>query len=215
MIDAGVRADRLKVIPNAVDLQRFAAARRRAAKAKRLRVLFVGRLTEQKGVDVLLRAAGDVSLRSGIEVVVAGEGPDRSKLMALAEDLELDHVRFVGQTDRVPELLAESDLFVLTSRWEGLPNVVLEAMASRCPVVGTEVTGTRDLIRSGENGLLVPVDDVPALVGALRRLSEDASLRERLAEGGYETARRHSMRAMVEAHTELYLELLKRSRRLI
>ncbi|HUU42339.1 MAG TPA: glycosyltransferase family 4 protein [Planctomycetota bacterium] len=213
MIGAGLRPEVLRVIPNAVDLERFAAGEQHSREGERPVVLFVGRLAAQKGVDVLLRAASDERLRGAAEFVIAGDGPDRAMLAALAQDLDLEHVRFIGRTDRVPELLGEADVLVLPSRWEGLPNVVLEALAARCPVVATDVIGTRDLIRDGENGLMVPPEDASALAGALRRMLDDAVLRERVVKSGRETARRHSVASMVKAHVALYGELLARRRR--
>jgi len=150
-----------------------------------------------------------------VEFQLAGQGADGDKLRALARELGLDNVCFLGQTDRVAELLAEANLFVLPSRWEGMPTVVLEAMAARCPVVATRAVGTTDLVTDGVNGLLVPVDDVHALAGAMARVLDDADLATGLVEEGWKTALAHSNRVMVATHDKLYTGLAsdKRNRR--
>ena len=206
MIEQGIRGDRLAMIPNAVDLGRFARPRDVSSVAQRT-VLFVGRLTRQKGVDVLLRAAQEITRRVDVRFLIVGDGPDRADLRHLADELDLNNVEFTGRSDRVPELLSQADVLVLPSRWEGMPNVVLEAFAARCPVVATDVTGIRDLIRSGENGLLVPSENPGELAEAIALLIGDPLLRERLAEKGHETATRHSIHAMVQAHESLYQRL--------
>jgi len=102
-------------------------------------------------------------------------------------------------------------VFVLPSRWEGLPNVVLEAMAACCPVVATDVVGTRDLIRDGVNGLLVAPEDHAALAAAIERVVNERSLARSLVDAACETARKHSVSAMVASHERLYSELLSRA----
>jgi starch synthase (maltosyl-transferring) len=207
MMRHGVSPERMTVIPNGIDVERFAGPRREAHGRPRT-VLFVGRLTEQKGVDVLLRAARELVTKCRLQLV--GDGPDREKLRALAAELGLADVRFLGRSDNVPELLARADVFVLPSRWEGMPTVVLEAMAARCPVVGTDVIGTRDLIRHGENGLLAPCDDPHSLAEAIDRIAGDETLAAALVANGYKTALEHAASVMLEAHERMYLELMEK-----
>ena len=209
MTEQGLEGRRIRVIPNSVDLQRFSALEGRRGEGTGMKVLFVGRLAEQKGVDVLLRSAAMLHPRCDVTFELVGEGPDRTRLEHLARELRLENVRFPGPRDDVPDLLCEADILVLPSRWEGLPNVVLEAMAAGCPVVATDVVGTRDLIRDGVNGLLVPPDDPAALAAAIGRLATDAALRKSLATAGMETARTYSIAAMTTAHARLYAELLR------
>jgi len=209
MIGRGIASARLRVVPNGVDLGRF-SARRPGRAHTTATVLFVGRLDRQKGVDVLLRSAAALAKRCDFRLDLVGEGPDRVKLARLAERLKLTNVRFLGRSERVSALLAQADVLVLPSRWEGLPNIVLEAMAARCPVVATDVIGSRDLIEDGVNGLLVPPDDPAALAEALEALIREPSLGGSLASKAYQTARKHSISAMVEAHQRLYLDVLRR-----
>jgi glycosyltransferase involved in cell wall biosynthesis len=210
LVRRGIDSRKLSVVPNAVDLQRF--ARPREVNPGKPIVLFIGRLTRQKGVDVLLRAAQALQGRIDVQINIVGEGPDRPDLLQLARDLNLANVKFLGQSDRVPELLASADVLVLPSRWEGMPNVVLEALAARCPVVATNTTGTLDLIRNGENGLLVPVNSYLALADGIELVIKDRLLARSLAKKGYETASGYSPGAMVQAHENLYLTLQAKAR---
>ena len=200
----GISREKLRVIPNAVDLTRFGPRRVTAGPPV---AVFIGRLTRQKGVDVLLRAAARLP---GVRFRIVGEGDARKALEKLARSLGLANVEFAGATGDVPGVLADATLLVLPSRWEGLPNVVLEAMAAGVPVVATNAVGTRDLIADWANGLLAPVDDDAALAECIERVTRDATVYARLVSGGLETASRHSPQAMIEAHQALYLSLLGR-----
>jgi glycosyltransferase involved in cell wall biosynthesis len=135
-----------------------------------------------------------------------GEGPDRNAIEAEIRRLELQgRVRLAGERSDVPELLAESDVFVLSSRSEGLPVSVLEAMAAELPVVATDVGGLAELVVDGETGILVPPGDEAALTEALGRVVEDRELRRRLGAAG--RARAESSFDLSEfrrAHLELY-----------
>ncbi|WP_435063652.1 glycosyltransferase family 4 protein [Halobaculum sp. EA56] len=124
-------------------------------------ITFVGRLKEQKGVHNLIRSLDGLDER----LRVVGDGPERARLEELAASLDVD-VRFVGEVppDEVERYLLDAGVFVLPSvRGEGLPNAVLEAMAVGLPVIATDTGGVSDVIRDGENGYLVPPDDVEIL----------------------------------------------------
>lgn len=148
--------------------------------------LFAGRLMPQKGVDVLVAALDLLQhVRPGLRTLIAGDGPLQSELEETAHAFGLDGaVRFLGHRDDVPRLLAASDLLVLPSRYEGLPNVVLEAMAYRKPVVATAAPGTTEVVVDGATGLLVPVDDANALARSIRAVADDPGLAARLGAGG-------------------------------
>jgi len=156
-----------------------------------IRLLFVGRLHRQKGLDVLL--AGFASLvqqhpRLNLRLQVLGEGPLRESLMRLAFELEIaSRVEWVGQTDRVMDYLQQADLFVLPSRAEGISNALLEAMACGLPVVVSKIPGNTDVVEHGRNGLLFAVDDQSSLANALTLLLTRADLRERLGRAARQT----------------------------
>jgi glycosyltransferase involved in cell wall biosynthesis len=174
LVELGVSADRLAVIPNGVDDTRFAPRERTACRTALglppggKVVLFVGNLVPVKGVEQLLAAMRGVD--AGL--VVVGDGPLRAELEALARSLGVDgRVRFAGARphDEVPQWLGACDLLCLPSWHEGCPNVVLEALACGRPVVGTRTGGVGEHVRDGENGFLVPPGDGAALSAALGR----------------------------------------------
>jgi len=179
MVRAGVVApERVCVVPNGVEPERWRAAR--ALERAELDVgphaelvLVVGLLNSAKGQDLALRAlaAGPLAARPGAVLLLAGHGDDRAALEALAVELGVaDRVRFLGWRDDVPALMATTDVVLLPSRWEGMPYVVLEAMAAGKPVVATRVDGARDLVEEGRTGLVVDVGDVDAIAGAVARV---------------------------------------------
>jgi glycosyltransferase involved in cell wall biosynthesis len=165
-------------------------------------VIAVGRLVAKKGFDVLVTAVADLRDRGlDVELVVAGEhGDEEARVRDLVHALGIDGaVRFAGPLSQA-ELLDEyrrSTVFALACRVDadgdrdGIPNVLVEAMAAGLPVVSTAVSGIPELVHDGENGLLVPPDDPGALADALWRVVKDAPLATRLARAGQETVRRH------------------------
>ncbi|MGB0383350.1 MAG: glycosyltransferase family 4 protein [Ardenticatenaceae bacterium] len=169
--------------------------------------VFVGRLTTQKGVDLLLEAWAQ--LAEPRELILVGDGAERPALEALASELKLDHVTFTGSTNDVRSYLQQADLFVLPSRAEGIPNAMLEAMACGLPVVASRVGGIPDVVEDGESGLLVPPDDVPALVGALDRLLADSDLRRQMGQKARErVVSDYSLKAATTRHLDLYREVI-------
>lgn len=161
-------------------------------------ILSVGRLTSQKNYSLLISALG-VLARGGVEyrAIIIGEGFMRKELeKQIASEGISERVVLLGNLphEAVLEWYANADVFVSTSLWEGSPNVVLEAMAHALPVVATDVGGVRDSITSRE-GLIVPSKDEKALVGALRQVLLDASLRRAYGMAGYERTKSDFSRA--------------------
>ncbi|MDR3635813.1 MAG: glycosyltransferase [Isosphaeraceae bacterium] len=148
--------------------------------------LFAGRLAPQKGVDDLIAALDLLQhVRPDLHTLIVGDGPLREQLEATVRAFQLnDRVHFLGHRDDVPRLLAAADVLVLPSLYEGLPNVVLEAMRFRKPVVATAAPGTTEVVADGETGLLVPLRDRPALAQAIRRVVADPTLARQLGEAG-------------------------------
>jgi glycosyltransferase involved in cell wall biosynthesis len=137
------------------------------------RFLFVGRLVWEKDLQTLIAAARQVG---SAEFWLAGDGPEREALTAAAAGAP---VRFLGAVphERIPELLRESRALVLCSTTEGVPNVILEALAHGRPVIATPVGAVPELVQDGTNGRLVPVGDPAALAGALREMLDDPTWR--------------------------------------
>jgi glycosyltransferase involved in cell wall biosynthesis len=214
------RAYRLRpprVIPNGIPLGRCAAAPgdREAARdelgipAGSPVVVAVARLSPQKDVAALVRAVAGPRLAAlGAHLVVAGDGPLRAELEALARALGAGgRVHLLGERGDVPRLLAAGDLFALSSRWEGNPLAVMEAMAAGKPVVATAVGCVPELV-SGETGRLVAPGDAAALEEALAGLAGDPAAARRLGEAAARVARaRFDVAAMARAYEALYAEV--------
>jgi glycosyltransferase involved in cell wall biosynthesis len=132
------------------------------------RIVAVGRLTSQKGFDVLLEALALIDSKN-VRLLILGEGPERRALQELAEALGVaDRVQFTGFVANVFAVMSRSAVFVLSSRYEGMPNALLEAIACGCKVVATDCpTGPSEILRLPEEGTLVPVDDPSALAIAV------------------------------------------------
>jgi starch synthase (maltosyl-transferring) len=177
------------VIPNGIDLAKYpAVATDRGPPAglplgRRL-VVCVGRLDRQKGLDWLLKTAPEWFARlPDCDLVLVGKGPDESRLQGLARRLGVaGRVCFAGWRGDVPEILAASELLVLPSRWEGMPNVVLEAMASRRPVLATRVEGLSELLGEEGEAQTVSWGDSQSLVAKLVKLLSDRQLAVELGE---------------------------------
>ena len=135
----------------------------------------VGRLSKQKSPEDFLRTAAAIHvLRPDVNFVWIGDGPLREEMHALANSLGLNEVfHWAGQRQGIPQLLRVLDCFLLTSRWEGFPLVVLESLAAETPVVATDILGTRESIASGVNGWLAPVGDADALAKAVLDILEN------------------------------------------
>ena len=154
----------------------------------RFRILCLGRLVAAKGQAVLLDAVR-ILARQGRPILAtfAGDGPDRQRLEALALEYGVaGHVAFLGgvNPDSVRDLYSASDLFVLPSFAEGIPVVLMEAMAMEVPCVSTLINGIPELITSGESGVLVSPSDAVQLAAAIDRLITDPALRQSLGKAG-------------------------------
>jgi len=179
------RWNRLHIVHCGVDPTEY-HPRRHVGRGSRL--LFTGRLSEMKGIPILLNAIAALK-ESWPDLVLelAGDGPDRELIEAEIARLGIgQHVRLLGyqSSEQVRELLRHTDVFVLPSFAEGVPVVLMEAMASGVPVVATRIAGVPELVDDGVSGLLTPPGDSTALVRAIDRLLADGTLRERLARAG-------------------------------
>jgi glycosyltransferase involved in cell wall biosynthesis len=155
----------------------------------------VGRLTHQKGFDLLLEAFAKIAQQfPEWNLTIWGDGEDRAKLEALRERLQLvDRVKMPGITSKPGIWIETADVFVLSSRYEGWGIVLLEAMAAELPVVSFNCEwGPGTMITDGHDGLLVPVGDVDGLAGALTKVLGDEELRNRLAQNAADTAQRYT-----------------------
>jgi len=210
----GLSERKLRVVPNGIDPALFTQPADPALRARfggspdRPLVFTAARLSPEKAIDVLVSAA---PLVPEAMFIIAGEGPERAALEARAEALGVARrVRLLGARHDVAQLLAACDLFVLPSRFEGLPISVLEAMAAAKPVVATRIGGTDEAVVDGETGILVPPGDAGALAAAIRTFLADPELARRSGEAGRDRLRaRFTAGAMIDGVTAAYEELLQ------
>lgn len=173
----------ITIVPNGVDLEEFRPAVHDWSPP---RLLSVGRVVYQKGYDVALRALSGLTELSW-EWNIAGDGPHLPALQRMLREYGLvDRVHFLGwqSAAKVKEEYARANLFLHPSRHEGMPNALLEAMASELPVIATRIAGNEELVLEGETGLLVPVDDPAALRESLRQLMPADERRKAMAFAG-------------------------------
>lgn len=213
--NAGLPPQRIVVIPNGVDATQYEDTSPGASDdlglppGQRL-VTFVGRLEPQKGVRWLLETASEWLARlPDCDLVLVGRGPDRPALERFAADRGIaSRVHFLGWRSDVPRLLRASELLVLPSRWEGMPNVVLQAMASGLPVLATDVEGVTELLESSTDAQMVAYGDTAGFVARIVRLLSDRQLAQRLGqENRRRVERSFSIRQTVIAYQDLWASL--------
>jgi len=174
-------------------------------------ILAMGRLTEQKGFDLLLKAFAEVSSKfPDWFLYIWGEGSLRHPLEKLRDQLGLrDRVQFPGLTKQPYEIMKKADLFVMSSRYEGFPMVLIEAMACGLPVICFDCNGPRDIIRDDVDGVLVPLADVPALSVGLEQLMNDEKKRDRLSTRAPEVIERFGLEKIMGMWEEVLTSSLK------
>ena len=211
LLKAGISPDRIRLITNGIDLDPFAVIRHANFGADRpLTVGLIGRLAQEKGVDLFLRAAAQVLAElPSTRFLVVGDGPDRAALQALIEELHIgSSVSLLGRSENMPATYASLDLMVSASRQEGLPIALLEGMASRLPIVATNVGAVSTVIRNEVTGLLVPPQDIPQLTVAIRKLLLEPALRDRLGNAARQSVEQNfSATRMTAEYLRLYKEV--------
>ncbi|MCA9116639.1 MAG: glycosyltransferase [Planctomycetaceae bacterium] len=218
--EGGLPADRVVVIPNGVaadiyaeaapaDLSEFGFA------GNELVVLSVGRLDPQKNPQLLLRAFRQVRQQvPAARLLLVGAGGLERELQAIIQNdpLLAGSVHLCGFRADVPRLMRAADVFVLSSRWEGMPNVVLEAMAAGLPAVATDVEGVAELLGESAGGLIVPSDDTDVLATGLIRLLASGEERTVMSQNMQHAVKeRFTWEAVVSAYEGLYRRILSQT----
>lgn len=214
--ERGIPTGKFIVIPNGIDPSEWKGGSRRPV-ADMPTIVCVAHFRPPKRHGDLIGGVALLLQRGvGVRCLLVGDGLRRPEMEALARRRGVDRaVEFLGR--RLPEevraLLGSSDVFVLSSLWEGMPASVMEAMSAGLPVVGTDVPGIRDLVVEGVTGYLVPARDPAGLAARLEPLLRDPGLRMRMGEAGHaRIVEEFSLDKMVERHAQSYRSLLDRGR---
>lgn len=210
-----ISTDKIKTIYNPLDLGRISQLAKEAINTPDTNnlpmLIAIGRLTAQKGYPYLLRAFKKLRDNLSVKLLILGQGKEEENLKRLTKGLKIaDDVVFMGFQTNPYKYLAKASVFVLSSLYEGLGNVILEAMACGVPVVSTRCPcGPGEIITDGVNGLLVPPADESALAEAILRLLRDESLCKRLAEAGRQRAQDFRVEKIIAQYEEVFLETVK------
>jgi sugar transferase (PEP-CTERM/EpsH1 system associated) len=212
--EEGIAAAKITTIHNGIDAARFAqdydvdAIRSELGLTPDQPVIgIVARLDPIKNHALLIRAMARLAKqRADAVLLIIGDGPLRQELHSLRDELELaGQIRFLGARSDVPELLSALDLFVLCSKSEGLSLTLAEASAAARPIVATDVGGNSEVVEDGVSGVVIPSDDIEALVAALLKIVSDPELGRKMGRAGRERfERQFTLEGMVAAYQELY-----------
>lgn len=216
--DIGISQDKTVVIANGIEIANYQLEPSKqkilvelGLPSEKIIIGTVARLDHVKRLDNLIHSILQMNDMNDSMIVIVGDGPERTSLTNLIKELKLaDRIRLVGQKDDVDSWISAFDIFVLSSQWEGMPNVLLEAMAVAKPVVATRVGGVPEVVIAGETGLLVPPDDPEAMAGAISVLISEPERAQRMGKAGRQRVIDHfDIKTTVKKTEALYDRLLK------
>ena len=216
MLEIGLPSEKIRMVPNglrAIEWQDRQTVRNQLNLCQKSLVFgFLGRLAPQKNPLLLIRAFARVRFEPGqVRLAIVGTGPLEDEAKSLADELGISsHIDWLGYKT-APESMPAFDVFVMPSRYEGMPYVMMEATSLGLPVVATKVGGTSLGIDDGKNGFVVPLEDEVALADALQKLIDDENLRSDLSEGALVKAASFSVDLMVQRTLQIYDECLERT----
>lgn len=185
--DFGINKENVEIIYNAVKEAPKEKINKNHKEIGKFQLGFIGRLSEQKGIDILIASAQLMKSRGfPFQLIIAGDGELKPFLLSEVEKHGLsDCVIYLGVTDRPQELLSSLDLCLMPSRWEGLPLVLLESFSVGTPVIATDIPGIREIVETGRNGVLIPAENPRALSDAVIQACSSEAKMCRLSQGAY------------------------------
>jgi glycosyltransferase involved in cell wall biosynthesis len=219
LVQAGLNANNILVIPNGIRLEDYPIGRYDSTEVRQelgflssdLLVGTTGRLTKVKNHELLIRAARRIT-QAGVPVqfLIVGDGPRISALRSCASRMNVsDRIHFLGWRNDLPRILSAIDIYVLSSYSEVAPFAILEAMAMQRPVIATSVGGVPEIVDDGRTGFLVPSDHEEAFAEAILCLAKDAGQREKMGQGGRERVATHFTESNMLARTaDVYRSLM-------
>jgi len=213
------RPQKIKVIYNGIPFEQYAKEEKYIKLLQEFGIqpggkviAVVGRLSEEKNHELIFYALQKVlGTYPDVHLLCVGSGPRLDELKKLAKQLDIDDkVIFTGYRSDIPSILSAIDLLVLASKFEGVPNVLLEAMAAARPIVATSVGGVPEIITDGETGLLVPSMDVKAMAEAIIRILTDENMAQEMGRKGQEAVKKNfSVERMVSDTEKVYEGILR------
>jgi glycosyltransferase involved in cell wall biosynthesis len=212
----GRQLDRLSLCYSAIDeefleIPNVRPSRPHGVPANKPRIVIIGRLTAQKGYFDLLSALALVVHKIPAQLLIIGDGPLKPQILTRIADLKLQNmVHLLGVRRDVRDILSYADLFILPSYWEGFPAVILEAMSQKVPVIATDVSGSRELVVTGETGILVPPGQPDLLAASIQRLLEKPEESIKMGYQGREKAIQFTVQRMTRCHELIYQQIINR-----
>ena len=203
----GLPEEKVSLVPNGIDLS-ACQEKEDYALHYPVEILHVGRFFPQKNHEVLVQAAAILKKRGcNVRIRCCGDGPLLESIQKQALEAGLSgHIVFEGVCGDILDRMTQTDIFLLPSKWEGMPMTIIEAMGTGLPVIVSKVGGVPDMVTDGESGLLIP-PTAETLAQAIERLVKDEALREHLGTQARQEARRFSIEAMAQGYEALYAHL--------
>lgn len=212
-----LKPKKIATIYNGIDLNKFKISRKNNSEVKK--IISIGRLTKAKDYPNLFKALDKLIQKLNKQkmplpsVNIVGTGELEKELKALTSKMNLDNiVSFLGVRQDIPELLKESDIYVMSSEWEGLSISLIEALASGIPIVATNAGSNNEIIENNVSGIIVPIKAPEALAEGIYNLIIDKDLRDRLSKEAIKKADLFAIENCAKKHVEMYKELVSHSR---
>ena len=190
--------DKVECVNNGVDLSRYYRKEH-----NQLTFINVARMDVNKNQQLIIKLFARLDSFKKMRLILCGDGPERSKLEGMVDNLNIkENVFFTGNVGNVYDYLAVADIYIQASHREGLPLSVIEAAATKLPIISTNVGGMKNIVT--DNGFLVKDNDEESLFDAMKKLMIDESLRDEMGEKSYQMARKFSAESMSAEYTEIY-----------
>jgi len=209
--------EKIFVLPNVIDLPAFDAQmlqrETNTLEMRRPVVVAIARLAPAKRLERFIAALALAGRKTKLKGVIVGDGPERANLQSVAreQDLSPDNLVFLCRQDDIPALLGQADMLVLTSDHEGFPNVLLEAMAARLPVITTPAGDAGSVVQDGVTGYVVAFDDFEGMAEHIARLAQSSELRQRLGAAGRRRVEAHyGFEGLSSRLLRIYLDIAER-----
>ncbi len=205
----------IEIISNGVDTELFYPDKNKHSKSNEVQLLFISRLMPQKGIDILIKACNVLNKRgiTNYKLTIVGEGHLKGLMFSLIDEYNLkDKINYLGWKDleELPNIYRAADIFILPSVMEGMPSVVLQAMASGLPIVASRVKGFEELLEGNINGLFAEYNNPDEFAEALEKLIKSPELREKMSKKSLEKSKQFSWESIAKQYLEFYERALFR-----